>query len=59
MQNIYIKKKINKLNKNTKEILDVLISDCLSEMAYRNRISIDKLERITLVYLSIFDKRIT
>ena len=57
MENVYIKSKINKLNKNTKEILDVLISDCLLEIAYRNRISKDRLERISLFYLSIFGKK--
>ncbi len=57
MENIYIKAKINKFNKSTKEILDVLISDCLLEMEYRNRISKDKLKRISLVYLSIFGEK--
>ena len=57
INNLTIKNKINKLNTNTKEILDVLISDCLLEMGYRNRISKDKLDRITLVYLSLFSKK--
>lgn len=57
MNNFYIKNKINKLNINTREILDILISDSILEMKYRNRIGRDILERVALVYLSIFDEK--
>lgn len=57
MNNFYIKNKINKLNINTREILDILISDSILEMKYRNRMGKDILERVALVYLSIFDEK--
>ena len=52
-----IKEKIRKLNLSTQEILDILLSDTIMEMNYRNRINEDILERIVLVYLSLFDDK--
>ena len=45
------------LDKNTQEVLDVLLSDAILEMEYRNRIDNDILERIVLVYLSLFEEK--
>lgn len=52
-----IKEKIRKLNLSTQEILDILLSDTIMEMNYRNRINEDILKRIVLVYLSLFDDK--
>lgn len=57
MTNIKIKNFIMALDKNTQEVLDVLLSDAIIEMYYRNRIDKDILERIVLVYLSLFDEK--
>lgn len=57
MTNIKIKNFIMALNKNTQEVLDVLLSDAILEMEYRNRIDNDILERIVLVYLSLFEEK--
>ena len=57
MNNIYIKEKINKLNENTKEVLDTVISDSLLEIAYRERLNKETLERIAFVYLSLFTEK--
>ena len=56
IKNVAIKNKIRKLNVSTQEILDVLLSDSIIEMTYRNRINQDILERIVLVYLSLFEE---
>lgn len=45
------------MNGNSKRVLDSLIADSIIEMKYRNRINKDILERIVLVYLSLFDER--
>lgn len=57
MTNIKIKNFIMALDKNTQEVLDVLLSDAILEMEYRNRIDKDILERIVLVYLSLFEEK--
>lgn len=57
MRNLEIKKQINKLNNNTKEVLGLLISDSIIEMSYRQRVDQDILERIVLVYLSLFEDK--
>ena len=45
------------MNENSKRILDSLFADSIIEMEYRNRIDKDILERIVLVYLSLFDEK--
>ena len=57
MTNIKIKNFIMDLDKNTQEILEVLLSDAIIEMYYRYKIDKDILERIVLVYLSLFDEK--
>lgn len=57
IENQLIKYKISKLNISTQEILDVLLSDSILEMSYRKRIDKDILERIVLVYLSLFEDK--
>lgn len=56
MDNINIRKKINKLNNNTKEILESVLADSIIEMNCRHRVNEDILRRIVLVYLSLFDE---
>ena len=57
MDNINIRGKINKLNSNTKEILESVLTDSILEMNCRNRVNEDMLKRIILVYLSLFDDK--
>lgn len=57
MKNINIKTRINKLNNNTKEILESILTDSIIEINCRNRINEDILKRIVLVYLSLFDDK--
>ena len=57
MSNNEIKNRIEKMNKNSKEILEVLLSDAILEMNCRHRVNEDILRRIVLVYLSLFDNR--
>lgn len=57
MKNVIIKKNLKKLSNSTQEILDVLLSDSILEMSYRKRIDKDILERIVLVYLSLFEDK--
>ena len=57
MDNINIRGKINKLNNNTKEILESVLTDSIIEMNCRNRVNEDILKRIVLVYLSLFDDK--
>lgn len=57
MNNINIREKINKLNNNTKEILESVLTDSIIEMNCRNRVNEDILKRIVLVYLSLFDDK--
>lgn len=56
MKNINIKTRINKLNNNTKEILESVLTDSIIEMNCRHRVNEDILRRIVLVYLSLFDE---
>lgn len=57
MSNNEIKNRIEKMNKNSKEILEVLLSDAILEMNCRHRVNEDILRRIVLVYLSLFDNK--
>ena len=57
MDNINIRGKINKLNNNTKEILESVLTDSIIEINCRNRVNEDILKRIVLVYLSLFDDK--
>lgn len=57
MKNVIIKKNLKKLSNSTQEILDKLLSDSILEMSYRKRIDKDILERIVLVYLSLFEDK--
>ena len=57
MGNVIIKKNLKKLSNSTQEILDKLLSDSILEMSYRKRIDKDILERIVLVYLSLFEDK--
>lgn len=57
MRNVIIKKNLKKLSNSTQEILDKLLSDSILEMSYRKRIDKDILERIVLVYLSLFEDK--
>jgi len=57
MKNSNIRNRIDKMSVSTKEVLDKLISDSIIEMGYRNRVNKDTLERIVLVYLSLFDEK--
>lgn len=57
MTNIKIKNFIMALDKNTQEVLDVLLSDAIIEMYYKNKIDKDILERVVLVYLSLFEEK--
>ncbi|MGN1310186.1 MAG: hypothetical protein ACI4VP_00480 [Clostridia bacterium] len=57
MKNVIIKEKIKKLSNDTKEVLDVLIADSIIEMDYRKRVDEDILERVVLVYLSLFEEK--
>lgn len=57
MKNVIIKEKIKKLSNDTKEVLDVLIADSIIEMGYRKRVDEDILERVVLVYLSLFEEK--
>lgn len=57
MSNNEIKNRIEKMNKNSKEILEVLLSDAILEMNCRHRVNEDILRRILLVYLSLFDNK--
>lgn len=54
MENIKIKNKIQELNICTQEVLQLLLSDAILEIGYRNRVSKDVLRRTVLVYLSLF-----
>lgn len=45
------------MNLNSKRIFDSLFADSIIEMEYRNRMDKDILERIVLVYLSLFDEK--
>lgn len=45
------------MNENSKRILDFLFSDSIMEMENRKRIDKDILERMVLVYLSLFDEK--
>ena len=55
MSNNEIKNSIEKMNENSKEILEVLLSDAILEINCRHRINEKILRRIILVYLSLFD----
>lgn len=57
MSNNEIKNRIEKMNKSSKEILEVLLSDAILEMNCRHRVNEDILRRIVLVYLSLFDNK--
>lgn len=57
MCNNEIKNRIEKMNKNSKEILEVLLSDAILEINCRHRVNEDILRRIVLVYLSLFDNK--
>ena len=57
MRNNEIKNRIEKMNGNSKEILQLLLSDAILEMNCRNRVNEDILKRIILVYLSLFDDK--
>jgi len=57
VRNVIIKKNLKKLSNSTQEILDKLLSDSILEMSYRKRIDKDILERIVLVYLSLFEDK--
>lgn len=57
MSNNEIKNRIEKMNKNSKKILEVLLSDAILEMNCRHRVNEDILRRIVLVYLSLFDNK--
>lgn len=57
MSNNEIKNRIEKMNKNSKEILEVLLSDAILEINCRHRVNEDILRRIVLVYLSLFDNK--
>lgn len=57
MENSKIIKKIDLFYPSTKEVLDILLSDSIIEMRYRNRVNQDVLKRISLVYLSLFDNK--
>ena len=57
MSNNEIKNRIEKMNKNSKEILEVLLSDAILEMNCRHRVNENILRRIVLVYLSLFDNK--
>ena len=57
MRNVIIKKNLKKFSNSTQEILDKLLSDSILEMSYRKRIDKDILERIVLVYLSLFEDK--
>lgn len=54
MENSKIRNKIKELNNSTQEVLQLLLSDSILEIACRHRISEDILRRIVLVYLSLF-----
>ena len=54
MENIKIKNKIKELNNSSQEVLQLLLSDSILEIACRHRVSEDILRRIVLVYLSLF-----
>lgn len=57
MSNNEIKNRIEKMNESSKEILQLLLSDAILEMNFRNRVNEDILKRIILVYLSLFDDK--
>ena len=57
MRNIKIKEFISKMNKNSKEVLEILLSDAILEVNCRHRVNEDILKRIVLVYLSLFDDK--
>lgn len=55
MDNIKIKNFIKELNKNSQEVLEILLSDSIIEMKCRHRVSEDVLKQIVLTFLSWFD----
>lgn len=55
MYNKEIRKFIKELNISSQEVLQLLLSDAIMEISYRNRVNNDTLRRIALVYLSLFD----
>ena len=57
MDNINIREKIDKLNSNTKEILESILTDSIIEINCRNRVNENILRRIVLVYLSLLDNK--
>ena len=54
MENLKIKNKIQELENSSQEVLQLLLSDSILEIACRHRVSEDILRRIVLVYLSLF-----
>ena len=57
MRNLEIKKQINKLNNNTKEVLESVLTDSIIEINCRHRVDEDILRRLVLIYLSLFDEK--
>lgn len=55
MYNKEIRKFIKELNISSQEVLQLLLSDAIMEISYRNRVNNDTLRLIALVYLSLFD----
>ena len=56
MENFKIKNQIQELNISSQEVLQLLLSDAILEIACRNRVSKDILKRLVLVYLSLFSE---
>lgn len=54
MENSKIRNKRKELNNSSQEVLQLLLSDSILEIACRHRVSEDILKRIVLVYLSLF-----
>ncbi len=55
IENLLIKRRINTMNEHSKKILEELFSDSIIEINYRNRTDSKVLEKIVLVFLSLFE----
>lgn len=56
MKNEYIKNKISIMNKDTQNVLELILGDAVLEIQHRKRINEYVLERIVLVYIFLFSE---